>query len=360
MAGIEISGIRRVFDLARKLENPVNLSIGQPDFDVPEVAKEAAIQAIRAGRNRYTVTQGIPELRERACQQIAERTGWKPEATMITSGVSGGLLLALLVLVDPGDGVLIPDPYFVGYKQLVNLCGGVARFVDTYPDFHLRREALEAAVGPRTKLLILNSPTNPTGAVASIEELRMVTEFARERGIFIISDEIYHDFVYDGRHHSPAEFTDNLLLLDGFSKSYAMTGWRVGYAAGPEPIIQEMTKLQQFSFVCAPAPMQEAALAALELPTDSMRAEYRRKRDIICEGLAGSYEVVRPDGAFYVFPRVPRGTDEEFVRAAIEGNLLIIPGNVFSERHTHFRISFAASDEMLRRGVEMLRQWSEG
>jgi len=359
LAGIEISGIRRVSDLAQKLERPVNLSIGQPHFDVPESVKEAAITAIRAGHNRYTVTQGIAELREGVRQQVTARAGWEPEAVMVTSGVSGWLLLALLVLVDPGDEVLIPDPYFVSYKQLVNLLGGVPRFVDTYPDFRLRRESLEAARGPLSKLLILNSPSNPTGVVYSADELRAAAEFAREHGLFIISDEIYHDFVYDGPCHSPAEFTDHLLLLDGFSKSYAMTGWRVGYAAGPEPIIREMVKLQQFSFVCAPAPMQQAALAALGLPMEQIGAEYRAKRDFIYEGLADCYQVTRPQGAFYIFPRVPFGTDEEFVTSAIEHNLLIIPGSVFSERHSHFRLSFAASNETLSEGVEMLRRWSQ-
>lgn len=358
MAGIEISGIRRVFDLAQALEQPVNLSIGQPHFDVPEPVKEAAIAAIRAGHNRYTVTQGTAELRQGVRREVTTRTRWEPEAVMVTSGVSGGLLLALMVLVDPDDEVLIPDPYFVSYKQLVNLLGGVPRFVDTYPDFRLRREALSAALSPRSKLLLLNSPANPTGVVYSAEEVRTAAEFAQEHGLLIISDEIYHDFVYDGPHHSPAEFTDQVLLLDGFSKSYAMTGWRVGYAAGPGAIIQEMTKLQQFSFVCAPAPMQEAALAALEMPTAEVCAEYRARRDLIYEALAECYQVTRPQGAFYVFPRVPRGTDEEFVTAAIRRNLLLIPGSVFSERKSHFRLSFAASTETLQEGVRMLRRWA--
>jgi aspartate aminotransferase/aminotransferase len=358
LAGIEISGIRRVFDLGQKLAHPLDLSIGQPDFDVPEPVKEAAVAAIRAGGNRYTVTQGIPELREKLRQRVIARTGWTPEATMVTSGVSGGLMLALLALVDPGDEVLIPDPYFVSYKQLVNLFGGSPRFIDTYPDFRLRAAALEEAVTPRSKLLILNSPGNPTGAVYSLAELELAVEFAKEHRLFIISDEIYHDFVYDGEYHSVAECTDQLLLLDGFSKSYAMTGWRVGYAAGPQAIIAEMTKLQQFSFVCAPAPAQMAALVALDLPVAEVQATYRAKRDLVYEGLADCYEVTRPEGAFYVFPRVPRGTDEEFVTGAIEHNLLIIPGSVFSQRHSHFRLSFATSDETLSAGVQMLRRWA--
>ena len=267
------------------------------------------------------------------------------------------MLLALMTLVDPGDEVLIPDPYFVSYKQLVTLFGGVPRFVDTYPDFRLCPEALEAAIGERSKLLILNSPANPTGAVCSMDELRAVVSFAQDHDLFIISDEIYHDFVYDGPHHSLAEFTDQLLLLDGFSKSYGMTGWRIGYAAGPQAIIREMTTLQQFSFVCAPAPLQEAALAALELSTEDVRVEYRARRDLIYEGLADRYQVSRPQGAFYIFPRVPWGSDQEFVTSAIENNLLIIPGSVFSEKHSHFRLSFAADEETLRQGIELLRSW---
>jgi len=260
-----------------------------------------------------------------------------------------------MTLIDQGDEVLLFDPYFVMYKHLTSLVGGVPKFVDTYPDFRLRQEALEEAVSEKTKVVVFNSPNNPTGITASEEELKMLASFARSHNLFIIADEIYDHFVYDGSYQSISAYTDNLLLLGGFSKTYAMTGWRLGYAAGPADLIGEMTKLQQFSFVCAPAMVQRAALVAFELDVSRFQEEYRKKRDLIYQGLKGRYNVVRPDGAFYIFPEVPWGRDEEFVAQAIRQNLLIIPGSVFSERNTHFRISYATSNENIEKGIEILR-----
>lgn len=355
-AKIDSSGIRKVFDLAARLENPVSLAIGQPHFDVPETVKEAAIEAIRAGRNRYTPTQGIASLREKIMEMLAEtRDGWEPEGVLVTSGVSGAIVLALLVLVEEGDEVIIPDPYFVMYKHLVNLFGGTPVFVDTYPDFKLTAERLEAAITPRTKAVILNSPNNPTGAVASRQELEAIVGVLGAHGLVAISDEIYDAFVYDGEFASVAElYRENTLLLGGFSKAWAMTGWRLGYAAGPGEIIAEMTKLQQFSFVCAPSMVQEAGLAALDFDTGAFRDEYRAKRDLVYDGLKGHFEVEKPGGAFYIFPKAPWGDDESFVAGAIEQGLLVIPGSVFSEKHSHIRISYAADDETLRRGIDIL------
>ncbi len=355
MAKINSSGIRKVFDLAQDLQNPINFSIGQPDFDVPEEIKAQAISAIKQGFNKYTLTQGIPELRERVRAHIKETRQFEPEAVLITSGVSGGLLLASMALIDPGDEVLLLDPYFVMYKHLASLAGGVPKFVNTYPDFRLRQEALEEAVSEKTKVVLFNSPNNPTGITASEEELEMLAAFARRHNLFIIADEIYDHFVYDGSYRSISAYTDNLLLLGGFSKTYAMTGWRLGYAVGPADLIGEMTKLQQFSFVCAPAMVQRAALVAFDLNVSRFREEYRKKRDLIYEGLKEVYNVVRPDGAFYIFPEVPRGKDEEFVAEAIKKNLLTIPGSVFSERNTHFRISYATANENIEKGIEILR-----
>ncbi len=354
MAEIDSSGIRKVFDLARQLKDPIDFSIGQPHFDVPEAAQEAAIRAIRAGHNRYTPTQGLPELREKVRQHVQSKHHWSPEEVLITSGVSGGIVLAFLVLIDPGDEVLIPDPYFVIYKHLTKLVGGVPRFIDTYPDFHLSPEKVAAAITSRTKLLIINNPCNPTGALYDAEELEAVAEVVRKHKLLVISDEIYCDFCYDSRFESAVKHFPEVLLLGGFSKSYAFTGWRLGYACGPSAIIREMAKLQQFTFVCAPAPVQHAGLVALDLDVSAHIAAYQRKRDLIYDGLKEKYDVTRPQGAFYIFPRVPRGTDEEFVKEAIEHNLLVIPGSVFSEKHTHFRIAYATSDENIERGLEVL------
>jgi aspartate aminotransferase/aminotransferase len=274
---------------------------------------------------------------------------------MITSGTSGGLLLAMLALVEAGDEVMFADPYFVMYKHLVNLIEGVPIFVNTYPDFRLTAERVERHISPRTKLLILNSPCNPTGAVLDSDTLGEIATLCNERGIRVITDEIYYSFCYDGPFASAFPFLEQGLLLDGFSKSHAMTGWRVGIAAGPRRVIQEMSKLQQYTFVCAPSMAQYAALAALEFDTAPLRDAYHRKRDLVCDGLSDLFEIAKPGGAFYAFPRAPGDDATAFVKKAIEHNVLIIPGNVFSERDSHFRISYAASDETIEQGIEVLR-----
>ncbi len=352
---IDSSGIRKVFDLARSMEDPVNFSIGQPHFDVPAEVKKAAVSAIEDGKNRYTLTQGIPELREAVEGRLRHIKGVAGGKTLITSGVSGGILLACLALVDEGDEVLVPDPYFVMYKHLVNLLGGTPVFVDTYPDFRLTEKALEEKVTDRTKVLFMNSPANPTGATYSRDEVDLAVRFAGAHGLLIISDEIYDEYVYDkGDLPTPASQYENTLLLGGFSKTYSMTGWRVGYASGPEELIDAMTVIQQFSFVCAPSFAQEGALRAFEVDVTDRIADYERRRNMIYDGLKERFEISRPRGSFYMFPKVPWGTDEEFVSEAIRRNVLIIPGSVFSERNTHFRISFTAPDDEMKRGIDIL------
>ena len=350
------SGIRKVFDLAAKMKDPINFSIGQPDFDVPEAIKEACIAAIRAGKNAYTVTQGVPALREKLQARIDQQHGHKDRRVFVSLGTSGGLSLALWSLVNPGDEVLMFDPYFVMYPALTQLVGGVPVIVDTYPDFRIDLKKVAAAITPRTKLILLNSPANPTGAVASDEEVRGLAQLAAERNIVLISDEIYSSFCFDSPLVRAAKYNDRTLVIDGFSKSHGMTGWRLGYVHGPAEIIETMIKLQQYTFVCAPQPVQWAGALAMDVPMDQHFAAYQRKRDLIYEGLRDCYEVVKPGGAFYIFPKAPRGTGSEFVAQAIENNVLIIPGNIFSRRDTHFRISYAASDETIRRGIEVLRK----
>jgi len=357
MAKIDSSGIRKVFDLAARLKDPINLSIGQPHFDVPEPIKDAAMAAIRAGKNRYTLTQGTAELRAQILAMLKSSRSWTPGEIIVTAGVSGGIMLAIMTLVDPGDEVIIPDPYFVMYKHLVNLCGGTPVFIDTYPDFKVRADKLRAAITDKTKLVVLNSPNNPTGAVYTRKDLEAIAPVLAERNTLAFSDEIYDAFTYDEKFASLVDvYPQNTLLFGGFSKAWAMTGWRLGYAAGPADIVREMIKLQQFSFVNAPSMVQEAGLAALDYDTRPWCDEYRRKRDLIYNGLKDYYEVEKPGGAFYIFPKVPWGDDESFVKAAIDESLLVIPGSVFSEKHTHFRISYAASDETLHRGIEVLQK----
>ncbi len=360
---VDASGIRKVFDLAAKLHDPINFSIGLPDFDVPDAAKKVAIDSINAGHNRYTPTQGIEPLRARLKTDLSREMGRDVGDVFITSGVSGGLLLAVLATINPGDEAIFLDPYFVMYKHLVTMAGGTSVTVDSYPDFRFHADRVEKAITPRTKLLMLNSPSNPTGIVMTPEEIDAAVSLAHKYDLLIVSDEIYEPFLYGSsalstQHSvlpSPARAYDRTIILRGFSKSHAMTGWRLGYAAGPAEIIAQMTKLQQYTFVCAPSPFQYAALSALDMSMADHVADYQRKRDLVYKLLCKRFLVNEPQGAFYIFPQAPEGTTASaFCTKAIEKNVLIIPGNVFSGRDTHFRISYATTDEKIERGCEIL------
>ncbi|MFH1371587.1 MAG: aminotransferase class I/II-fold pyridoxal phosphate-dependent enzyme [Planctomycetota bacterium] len=355
---IDSSGIRKVFALAAKMKDPVNFSIGQPDFDVPEPVKREAIRAIEAGNNKYSQTAGDVELIEKIAGGIKTEFGWESPKVLVTSGVSGGILLAFLALINPGDEVIIPDPYFVMYKHLVNMLGGKCVFVDCYPDFDLPVERISDAITDRTKLIIINSPCNPTGAVYGEKGIKDIIDIAAKRNIVILSDEIYNIYSYDDICVSPAKWYDRTLVLRGFSKSCAMTGWRMGYAAAGGQLadmIEKMTMIQQYTFVCAPTPFQKAAIAAMDCDMTEFVNAYRKKRDLIYEGLKDKFQIVRPGGAFYAFVKAPSGRATEFVEKAIANNVLVIPGNVFSEKDTHFRISYATSDEKIKKGIEILR-----
>ena len=342
------------------MNDPVDFSIGQPDFDVPEALKQEAIKAIRAGQNKYSQTAGDAVLKEKIAERVGREFGWNRPATMVVSGVSGGLLLVFLALIEPGDEVIVPDPYFVIYKHLVNMLGGKCVFVDSYPDFGLPVEKIAPAITPKTKMIVVNSPCNPTGAVYSQEQIKALAEIAAENDVVVMSDEIYEKFCYEGDCPSIANYWRKSIVLRGFSKSCAMTGWRLGYVAADEvlgEVIEQMTKMQQYTFVCAPTPFQKAAVAALDYdPSDWVNA-YRKKRDLLYEGLKDKFELIRPGGAFYAFVRAPGPAGaSDFVEKAIANNVLVIPGNVFSEKDTHFRISYATSNDKIRQGVEILRR----
>ena len=355
--GVRPSGVRKIFDLANKVKNPVNLSIGEPDFDIPDPIKEEGIKWIRAGFNKYTPSGGIPELREKIKLHLKE-LGITCDDVVITPGVTGGLLLALLVTLNPLDEVIIPDPYFVLYEYQVLLLGGKPVFIDTYPDFTLKEDALREAITERTKVILINSPNNPTGAVSSREELEMVARVAREKNILIFSDDIYNRFVYENGTDRTylGGIYDNVLTFGGFSKTWSMTGWRLGFVAGPREIIQCMVTMQQYVFSSVNSFAQKAALTALDYNTDALIESYGKKRDLIYEGLKDKYKVVKPKGAYFIFPEAPDGDGDAFVERALENNLFIIPGSVFSRRKTNVRVSFAASEETLVKGIEILRK----
>lgn len=355
---LQPSGIRKFFELGQSMKNPIDLSIGQADFDVPDEIKQAATAAIASGRNRYTVTQGIEPLRTALKRRYAARfRGVENEEIIVTSGVAGALMLSFLALLNPGDEVIIPDPYFVMYRHLASLVGARAVAINTYPDFRFTAERVEAAITPRTRAIVVNSPSNPTGATLDEAQARDLARLADARGLVVISDEIYEDFIYEGRHVSVREFTPNCLVLSGASKSMGMPGWRMGWMLGPRDFIERCYIVQQFTFVCAPSPAQHAVLAGLNLDFSGHLADYRRKRSLVCEGLKDRFALTQPRGAFYAFPALPEGVKlDAFIAACIERELLVVPGSACSSRDTHLRISYAAPDDKLVRAVDILRE----
>lgn len=357
--GFDSSGIRKMFDLAAKLKNPINLSIGQPDFDVPEEVRAALVDAVQSGKNGYSQTQGMPVLREKLQAEVDQEFGHDDRQVFVASGTSGGLFLSVLSMVNPGDEVIYFDPYFVMYPAMLEMAGGKGVPVDIGPDFKIDVEKLEAAITDKTKMIILNSPSNPTGVCYSEQEIKAVAELADKKGIALVSDEIYSTFVYDQPHVSPAKFNPNTIVIDGFSKTYAMTGLRVGYVHAPRHLLQTMLKIQQYTFVCAPQPAQWAGAVAVDFDMTPYVARYREKRDRFIDGIKDHYEIVQPGGAFYIFPKLPWGTGQEFVEKAIENNMMVIPGSIFSDHDTHFRISYAADEAVLDRGIETLCRLAE-
>lgn len=354
---IRASGVREFFDKGRRIPNAIDLSIGQADFEVPEEIKAATSNAIRQGCGRYGPTQGFPELVEATRAHLRRNHGLgSDEQVMMTCGASGAITLALLALVDPGDEVLVPDPWFVIYHELVSIVGGTPVLYDLYPDFRLRPDHLASLFSDRTRLVILNSPANPTGAVLSPAELTAVAAICRDRGVPVLSDELYEVFVYDAPHAGIKPLLgDQSLLVGGFSKSYGMAGWRLGWAAGHAELIDRMRTLQQFLFACPPTLVQKGALAAFGVDMSAEVEQYRRKRDFVVAGLTlAGYELAPPRGSFFAFPRVPWGNDMSFCERALEEKLILVPGSSFSRHDTHFRLSFAASKEDLERGLEIL------
>ncbi len=387
--GIDASGIRRIFALASSLDDPINLSIGQPDFVVPEPIRRGAIDAIDHHINGYTLTQGLPTLLAKVNDWLGHDLGWDVQTvntpghtgpvSMITSGTSGALVLAFMALLNPGDECIIPDPYFVAYPHWATLVGAKAVTVDTYPDFKLTAERIEPLINERTKFVLLNTPSNPAGVVMSKDECIKLRALCRSRGVLLITDEIYDEFAFadvttdacardasQARCPSPARIEgahDDVLLIRGFGKTYGCTGWRLGYAAGPKAIVEQMAKLQQYTFVCAPAPLQAGVEACFETDMSSFVDEYQSRRDLVLEKLGSLTEIASPGGAFYAFIKVPEHlgiTGTAFAEKAIERNLLVIPGGAFSSRDTHFRISFATQRDKLTQGLDILAELMQG
>jgi aspartate/methionine/tyrosine aminotransferase len=354
--GIEPSGIRKIFELATSGGKEfIDLSIGQPDFPAPVCLVDAGVEALRSGMSRYAPTKGLPELRKLIAEKLKTKNGIsaREDEIIVTAGTSAGIFLAMSALLDPGDEIIIPDPYFVLYLETAKFLGARAVFLDTYPDFKIDPEKLKGLISPRTKLIVLNSPNNPTGAVYSREELEKIAKVLEGSDIVVISDEIYEDFDYDGKFASFGSIYPNTITLNGFSKNYAVPGWRIGYAHANEEIIDAMARLKMYTFISAPTPAQAAIVWAGVIDNSREIEAYQKKRDLALEMLDGRFEIVRPGGAFYFFIKNPDGRPQ-FCDELMQAGVLVIPGDVFSQRAGYFRLSFAVPEEVLRQGLEKI------
>jgi len=350
------SGVRRFFALAASLERCLDLSIGQPEFEVPEELKIAAQTAISQNHNGYTQSKGIVEARD--ALKLKYNLSDDSFDVILASGVMGALFLSFSVLLDPGDEILVPDPYFVGYKELATLLGAKPVFFDTYPHFSPDVERIESLITARTKAIVLASPCNPTGYVMNEAEVRKIQELCDTYGIYIIFDEIYENFCYDQQHVRPI-LKENVIILGGLSKGYAATGWRMAWAVVPKALFSEFEKVQQFTYVCPPTPFQHTIAPALKIDLLAKRETYRRRRDYVFSKLSRCFDIEKPGGAFYFFPGIRNGLDaEKFVEKCLARNLLVIPSGVFSEKHSHFRLSYAVKDEVLEEALDILIELS--
>ena len=357
---IKPSGIRRFFDIAAEMDDVISLGVGEPDFKTPWNIRRAGIESLERGHTWYTANSGLMQLREAACGYLKRRftLEYDPKKELlITVGGSEAIDIAIRALVEPGDEVLVVEPSFVCYTPITELTGGVPVPIATRAEdaFRLTPEQLKAAITPRTKLLILPFPNNPTGAVMRRAHLEAIAGVLRGTDIMVLSDEISAELTYgDERHISFAEIDgmkERTILVQGFSKSYAMTGWRLGYAAGPAPVIKQMTKIHQFSIMCAPTTSQYAAVEALrngDADIEEMRGQYDMRRRLLVDGLNRmGLDCFSPEGAFYVFPSI-RSTglsSSDFCMRLLEAErVAVVPGDAFGESGEGFvRISYSYS-----------------
>jgi aspartate/methionine/tyrosine aminotransferase len=380
---LRASGIRKILAKAATMPDAVNLTIGQPDFPVPEIVRRAAMDAIESGRNGYSANAGDAHLINRINNYLALDLGWdcKPPATpghagpstMVATGTSGALTLAYMAMLDPGDECIIPDPYFVSYPELATLCQARAIACDTGDDGELTAARVEPLLTDRTRFVLFNTPANPNGVVSSRKTCSDLLDLCRARGVILISDEIYDAFAFPEfrtdacvgnsamrRCPSPARLSgaeDTVLLIRGFGKTYGCTGWRLGYAAGPQWLVEAMVKIHQYTFVCAPTPLQIGAAACFDADMDPVVLNYQKRRDLIVEKLGPLTQIAPPGGAFYAWVRVPghmNMTGSQFCELAADHGVLMVPGAVFSAKDTHFRISYASDPTKLAKGLDIL------
>ena len=367
------SGIRKFFDLAADMPHCISLGVGEPDFKTPWSVRDAGIRSLELGRTKYTANSGLKELRGEICNYLQRRFDlhYKEENILVTVGGSEAIDLTIRAVVQPGDEVIIPEPCFVCYEPITQLTGGVPVHIATRAEeqFRLTADQLRAAITPRTKLLIFPYPNNPTGAVMSAAEMEEVAAVLRETNVLVLSDEIYSELTYGlDRHVSIASLpgmAERTIVVNGFSKSYAMTGWRLGYAAGPAPLVKVMTKIHQSCIMSAPTTSQYAAITALRQCDDQiemMRDEYNRRRRYVVKALNDmGLTCFEPRGAFYVFPSIQISglTSSEFCEQLLrEKEVAIIPGSAFgASGEGYARISYAYSVDHLQTAMKRIREF---
>lgn len=369
---IQPSGIRRFFDAASTMSNVISLGVGEPDFDTPWHVREEGIYSLEKGRTFYTSNSGLLELREEIGRYLDRRFGlsYSADEILVTVGGSEAIDIGFRTMLDPGDEVIIPEPCYVSYLPCVKLAGGVpVRLpLEEKDQFKLTKEKLLSAITDKTKILVLPFPNNPTGAILNREELQIIADIVKEHDLFVMSDEIYSELNYEGGHVSIASIPgmrERTIVINGFSKSYAMTGWRLGYAAGPKEIMKQMLKIHQFVIMCAPTTSQYAAIEALRNGDEDvrrMRESYDERRRFLVNALNEmGLPCFEPKGAFYVFPNISAYgmTSEEFARCLLEQErVAVVPGTAFGECGEGFlRISYAYSIDNLKKALDKIEKF---
>lgn len=367
------SGIRKFFDIAATMDNVISLGVGEPDFHTPWAVRQTAISTLEKGKTVYTANSGLMELRKTICGYIKRKIGveYQPENELIiTVGGSEGIDLGIRALIDPGDEVLIVEPCFVCYAPIVELTGGIAVPIETTEEtgFKLTAEAVKSKITDKTKLLILPFPNNPTGAIMTKKDLEPIAEVIRGTDILVMSDEIYSELTYEGKHFSITQLEgmqERTLLVNGFSKAFAMTGWRLGYVAGPAPIIKQMLKIHQYAIMCAPTVSQYAAVTAMtscDGEVEKMMNEYNIRRRWLVNALNEiGLTCFDPKGAFYVFPSIKSTglTSQQFCEELLyKHNVAVVPGDAFgASGEGYIRISYAYSLKHLMEAVERISEF---
>ena len=367
------SGIRKFFNVANEMEGVIALGVGEPDFKTPYSVRQAGIENLQQGKTSYSANAGLIDLRRAICDYLQRKFLLeydKNTEVVVTVGGSEAIDLAIRAFVNPGDEVLIPEPSFVCYAPIVTLTSGVPVTIETREEDHFRLtpEQLEAAITPRTKMLILPYPNNPTGAVMRREHLEAIAEVLRRHDIVVLSDEIYAELTYNGHHTSIASLPgmkERTIVVNGFSKTFAMTGWRLGYAAGPAAAIKQMTKIHQYAIMCAPTTSQYAAIEALDNCEENicqMREEYDRRRRFVVDAFNKmGLHTFEPEGAFYVFPCIKNTGmgSEEFCEKLLYGKkVAVVPGNAFGDSgEGYIRVSYSYSVQHLTAALKRIREF---